>query len=86
MAKFNAKSARANLTEAGIDWDKLKTFNWVQLFNLIQSILGLFKTRPQAIESVADDAAECCTACVEHFNCIIAVADCGKECCSHHAA
>lgn len=90
-AKMSAKAAQAKLAEMGvtIDWEKWKTFNYVQFFNAAKQIYdllyNLFRSEV-TMRATAPDAEECCLGCKEHFELVKTVADCGIECCEQATA
>lgn len=88
MAKkaFSAKAADSKLADFGItvDWEKWKTFNYVQFFTAVKTVVDLLTnlfTSNQGVRGGPTDPAECAEGCIEHFECIISVAECGKQCC-----
>ena len=85
-----AQDFKASATAAGIPWQQLidwiKGMNWLQLIQFIQQIISIFRNKPvvaKATKGCGPDDVDCIKA---HFDCIEAMAECGKHCCDNAPA
>lgn len=86
------ESQRQAVQAAGLDWSKLQSINWAQLFQILQAFISLFKQAPPipapfmmrhsgSADQNASDEEHYREFAKQHFEAISALAECGQKCC-----